>query len=335
MIKIVLSFALILFLFGCSDDPVQPPGNGDPFADCGNGDPSDINVDWPVIEYHVSKLKKSNSTGWWLLKFKLFTLDNTSSFRSGYSLYDPANDELIAAFEGMEVAKLSPAGDRILTTDGVFITTIEIPSFEVRSLRIIHENKTNSEAVRWVSWSYDGSHIYYNRTGSSGQGTYRMRSDLTEAKQVSPYSAPCRAIAPGKFISINTYALVVTDVNEPFPQNRYRSIELPQLYLEPLDELYDVSPDATKLLLQTTEQSMEPSDWPVQLWSLDTADWTPAKIMNLEWWNAEAHPTWSGNGTFYASVYCRKESASMIWEFDLQGNPIRKVTSKGMNIWPK
>lgn len=66
----------------------------------------------------------------------------------------------------------------------------------------------------------------------------------------------------------------------------------------------------------------------------DLENVTARKVLPEQYWGNQYWPHWSSNSTFFATYFCRKDSAAMVYEFDLNGKTIRQVTFKEQKFYP-
>jgi hypothetical protein len=96
----------------------------------------------------------------------------------------------------------------------------------------------------------------------------------------------------------------------------------------------DLSPDRTKILadISTGEGILERERRGLYLFDLTTM--SARQVLRGQYWGYEYYPKWTSNTTFMASYHCRKDTAAMIYEYDLCGRVIRQVTYKEMKFYP-
>lgn len=326
MRRVSLVIYLIL-LVSCSDETVQPLRYEDHFASCGNSDPisysDSINVGRPNPRIRISQLRISPYNGWWAGEYEGYRWGD-GQYGHGIYIYDPISDTPIARYDEAGYHYWSPDGRKLLLSTYSALYVIDIPSLEVRNITPVGIGVLGT-------WTLDGSCIYA-RYGSKSEpaGIYSMKSNGSNKKFITNqvWNAT-KLLDKNRLFAPYPDSIRTFNINTGVLSLSYR----PQVRMESHPELYDISPDRQSILYETWHQGDIYEPWGNGIWVMDTATWSPRKVLGAQWWRHEYYPTWASESTFYASVYCRNDSSSMVWEFDLNGNPIRQVTTKDMHVW--
>ena len=323
VIRIVFFICSLAVLHACSDEnPTEPPKSNDPFADCGNDEPISSNDSawsmFPWARYRISELRISSYNGYWAGTYERHNFASTDlTYASGVFLYDPHRNVPITGFTDSWGHSWSPDGKTLLFTNSNTIYTYNQLNGKLTQL-------TEPEASDIAYWSVDGKHIYYRH-----YGTYVMNPDGSEKRPVTDMIWRAKVLDASRLVAVYKDTLRIFNI----PDSTLTKIYKPEM--DPSHHLnaYDISPDSKFIIFQTQQNGGVLDPWGNGVWLMHTKTWTAKKIRGAQWWGHEYYPTWASDNTFYASVFCRKDSSSMIWEFDLNGNPIRQITTKEMRVW--
>lgn len=330
--KRILTLLFLAFLLpGCSDDPpVQPPPSVDPFADCGNGDPvssfDSLMHNWPYPKYRIGQLRISPDNGWWAGDYVRFKTVEGETFAQGVFVYDPVRNIPIAQYDDAWGHRWSPDGKTLILIKEFQLYRIDIPSMNLRNL-------TAGYDVVLGSWSSDGNKLYFSHNGQYTpylpNGMYSMNPDGSEKRLEGDPGVSAWLLNDSTFMGFKFDSLIFLQRGSGLRTARH----IPEMDRFPSSEQLDISSSGDLIVVYTREKGSLHDPWGNGLWLLDTKSWTPRKIRDAQWWNNAYYPTWAPNGNIYASVYCRSDSSSMVWEFDLNGNPLRRITEKTMRVW--
>jgi hypothetical protein len=320
---------LALLLSACAENSsVQPPTPPfDPFADCGNGDPVSAHDStfqlWPYPMYTISQLRISPFNGWWAGDYLRFRTSQESTFAMGVFIYDPVNDVPIAQFDDAWGHRWSPDGRSLILIQGFQLYRIDISSLNVLNL-------TKGYIVQLGSWSSDGKTLYFAHNGAGPTpGMYSMKTDGSEKIFEGSCGTFSQLLNDSTFMGFVIDSIIFLQRGTLIRSARH----IPEMDGFPSHRQFDISPMRNRIVIATTARGSVHHPWTNGIWLLDTETWKPRKIRDGQWWNKVYSPTWAPNGNMYASVYCRSDSSKMVWEFDLDGNPIRRITHKTMKVW--
>lgn len=327
---ILLLFALLLS--GCTDDSsVQPPPPPvDPFEDCGNGDPvspfDSLYHNWPCPKYRISQLRISPSNGWWAGEYYRYGTAEGETSAMGIFVYDPVNDVPIAQYDDAWGHRWSPDGRALILIHGFELYRIDVPSMSLHT-------PAADYVVNLASWSTDGKRIFFEHYNKNDQsietGLYSMNPDGSDKHFEGRCGAWAQLLNDSTFIGFTWDSLIFLQRGSLIRTARY----IPEMDDFPDHSQLDISFVDETMVFGTVRKGSILDPWGNGLWLLDTESWKPRKIRGAQWWNKLYYPTWAPNGNIYGSVFCRKDSSSMVWEFDLQGNPLRQITKKTMRVW--
>jgi len=281
---------------------------------------------WPQANLDISQLRISPYNGWWAGYFKGYQKSD-GIWAEGIFLYDATNNIPIARFDGSWSYAWSKDGKQFL-----FINNFNVFIFHcaTKTLTQITENNLYSAAI----WSVDGSMLFTRKTRYADDtdtlgGIVAMNPDGSNKRNVTNYFLSPKMLDSTRLMCVIIDTIFIFDT-----RNGNRSkIFKPEMDTNHNPDLYDVSLNNEFIIFQTTKKGSIPNPWNNGIWLMDTETWTARKIRGAQYWNKQYYPTWASESTFYASVYCRNDSSSMVWEFDLNGNPIRQITTKDMNVW--
>lgn len=331
MKRISILLILAFLLSACTDDTsMQPPPTVDAFADCGNGDPvssyDSLMHNWPYPKYRISQLRISPFNGWWAGDYLRYKTVEGETFAQGVFVYDPMRDMPIAQFDDAWGHRWSPDGKTLILIQGFQLYRIDIPSMDLRNL-------TEGYDVALGSWAPDGSKLFFSHNGQKTpglpNGMYSMNVDGSEKRWEGDPGAFALLLNDSTFMGFKSDSLIFLHRGSGLRTTKH----IPELDEWPYTDQLDISNSRNLIVFCTVRKGSLHDPWGNGLWLLDTKTWTPRKIRGAQWWNNLYYPTWAPNGNIYASVYCRKDSSSMVWEFDLNGNPLRRITEKIMRVW--
>lgn len=327
---ILLLFTLLLP--SCTDDSSvePPPPPVDPFADCGNGDPvsslDSLWHNWPNPKYRISRLRISPYNGWWAGDYYRYGTVEGETSAMGIFVYDPVNDIPIAQYDDAWGHRWSPDGRTLILVHGFQLYRIDIPSMNIKNLTVGFD-------VGLGSWSSDGQKLFFDHTGRGSVnldgGMYSMQPDGSEKRFEGHCGAFSQLLNDSTFMGFKADSLIFLQRGNLIRSARH----IPEMDEFPYHDQLDISGSRNLIVFGTAHKGSILNPWGNGLWLMDTETWIPRKIRGAQWWNELYYPTWAPNGNIYGSVYCRKDSSSMVWEFDLQGNPIRQITNKTMRVW--
>lgn len=332
MIRRYIILVIVLYVIGCTENhPVQPPYKYDPFATCDNDKQistlDSLNYNFPYPKYRISLLRVSPYNGLWAGEYERFVTRAGETYAKGVFVYDPEHDEPVAQFDDAWGHSWSPDGRKLVYTSAFTIFILEFPSMSTRSI-------SEGYRVQYASWSYDGMRIFFNHNPGAvitepAPGIYSMNPDGSDKRRIANFVLATKTFDSEQLITMFPDSVILSRID-----NAKRSA-ISQSDLEsshPFDH-YDISRFGDFIVFDRSKSGSTLNPWGNGLWLLETVTWTARKIRDAQWWNALYYPTWASSGTIYASVFCRKDSSSMIWEFDLNGNPLRRITEKTMRVW--
>lgn len=327
---------VILAYAGCSDDPVIPPPP-DQFANCKN-DTHLTELDTimhraPAPTYHISRLTVSTYNGWWAGEYQMGIPGTGVPKARGIFLYDPVSDSPLATYQTAEWHEWSPDGRSLLLIIGSDIWIVDVPSLVLRK---IYDWRTDSLATWFATWALDGRRVFVSRPVKKNSlwplGTYVMNADGSERKLVTTKIWYAKQLDEGSLISITSGIIFQYDIDS---DSLYR-FERPLVGVRSAGRSirdYDILRNRDYVVVHSRwADAIFNHQWN-PLFMLDTKTWTLRQIREAQRWDVEYLPTRAGPSSFYATVFCRTDSSSMVWEFDMKGNPIKQVTTKTMNVW--
>lgn len=112
---------------------------------------------------------------------------------------------------------------------------------------------------------------------------------------------------------------------------RRLQLPLPSKIFYPYVQCFDLNKTTGTLLLENWAGIGD--DRTGGLYLVDIYKETVRLILDAPYWPVDLEPTWSEHGTFFVTQYCRKDSAAMVYEYNLSGKMIRKVTDKTMRYF--
>lgn len=325
--KTIITFLFTACLFtGCSkDNTIVQPTPIDPSANCGNWESIDvldsIKQSWPAPKYKITRLKISSYNGWWAGHHDEDKLSYT------IFLYDPVADSVMKTFYGFSYF-WSKDGKKFIFFD--MYSNINIFDILNGNMKIIH---AGNNIPTFACWSYDDSQIIVSNSfsGDPWSGIWKLDPDGSRVLLTPTRMVNARVLDENRILGFLQDTLCLFDIGNNSITKIFKS-EL-TAFTDP--EYFDVSPNGDFILLEPRgyhgyEDRMRPHN---AVWLLDTHNWSVRKVLGTQAWNEAHDPSWASASTFFASVYCRKDSSSLIWEFDLNGNPIRQVSNKNMKMW--
>ena len=71
------------------------------------------------------------------------------------------------------------------------------------------------------------------------------------------------------------------------------------------------------------------------IWTIDLETYEVTKVLDRHayWVYNDRYPIWSSNSTFTANWYCRRDSTTLLYEYDLNGRPTRQLTYRNTEFW--
>jgi hypothetical protein len=115
-----------------------------------------------------------------------------------------------------------------------------------------------------------------------------------------------------------------------------QSVHVPDLRLWSGVGEADPSPDGKRILFQTAgpistgDGYVSDGVWLLELETLQARQVLPRH----SYYNyLRERPVWSGNNTFVASWFCRKDSTELLYEYNLAGKPIRQLNTRYTKYW--
>jgi hypothetical protein len=325
---ILVQVVLLLFLACCSDDspiiPTIPPCNDISLCDtCDTGAPrnpadSSLNLP-PPLYYTIMYLQKSPTSN---IVAGSSALDGWNNIWGLYNnfLYDQATKE-ITIVPGSSWVEWSNDGKKILSQFGwdIGILTVETKQF------VTFLPSSSSQPT----WSFDGEWIYFQRGSNS---TWVMRINGLELRLLDNNFTSPRQFNDSLLLGLSEDTLSFFNLRT---ETKYPcGFDIPnenQRFWGVSTGLHQ-SPNRKYVLGEVISKHGNPDD--AGLYLFDFVNTTASKIFPSQFWGQPYRPRWSSNSTFFATYYCRKDSAAMVYEFDLNGKTLRQVTFKEQRFYP-
>jgi len=324
--------AAVLLIWACDEDDksVAPrPCTDISICDtCNNGgprDPVDSSLNLPPSpRYIISYVQRGTSD---YIFVGCCELEGWNGIYQQYNnfVYDSKTQE-IRIIPGSSWLDLSPDRKKILSRYGYYdFVIIDAETYEYTTLR--RESSGNPH------WSIDGQSIYYQQGGKVwSTRIIDLATTSYDANLNSPQQFNDTVIVGYKndtlyYYNINSNTLSSCGFNIPSENQTfgvgYNSIEL--------------SPDRKYALGQVVPLHVSDNDtnqYNSGLYLFDFAQKKTRRILKSQHWSNPYYQKWTNRDTFFASYYCRKDSAAMVYEFDLNGKTIRQVTFKEQKYYP-
>lgn len=328
--NICVLIAIILAFTGCSEDSPIEPQPVDPFASCDNG--QDVGTDSLLYvydffpTYQISHLTVSSFNGWWAGEYK--ELGN----RRGIFVYDPVSNTPIARYEKAEWHEWSPDGRKLLLLIDVDIWLVDVPSM---ALTRITDVSNEGLGTRFACWSQDGKHIIATRSLDKQipvwpLGTFEMKPDGSEKRLLTESLWAAKTLDTSRIVALFGDSLLIYDINKNTITRVFTGIG--SLSRDSFSA-FTVSPSGEHIVIHARSPGNYDNPWANSLYIVNSKTWEVKKIRDAQRWDKPYAPSWVSNSSFYASVLCIMDSSSMVWEFDLNGNPIKQITTRQMQVW--
>jgi len=326
LIFIASIFTAIHILVGCKNEsPVKPPDvlpppcdTCDTYLPLENVDSLYFNIPWP--KYIICDVYAS-SRGFLAGSTLLQGWQNRGIEYYGF-IYNPMTTTVIG-FYGSDMFGWSHDGRYLLVGagfNGVGVLDIET----MKTYRPVWDDYSE------YSWSLDDEWIYMHRYG----GTFRVRPRETNVELISYNFRGGRQIDSTHLITFSDSGLVTYNMKTA----EFHSLSWS--YLPPPSNLiilhqWSLSPDRTKILADVPGSGglNNPTRDGAGLYLFDLKAESVRKVLPGQYWFQEYHAQWTSNSTFFASYHCRKDSTSMVFEYNLNGRVLRQVTFKEMKLY--
>lgn len=334
----ILLFCLIACTFHhCTDDaPNNPHPPVEPVDTCYNDAPisayDSVTQQYPNLYslYQVSKLHISNTSGLWSGVYNLNGWD--SMIKHGVFIYDPSNEIALTFLPGWG-GEWSKDGKRLLLDNGFNGFRIYDTDAMAYTASATFPQILNFTDPRW---SLDEQWIY----GDGNDGLYRVRPDGSGFENLYPGHQLIKQLDSTHFAGFNREGLLIFDSQTQTNTHiNFPSLQADRFNLYVAVSSWSLSPDKTKILADIyTKAGFFAGRSTAGVFLFDLQKKTATKVLPQQYWGTPYYPTWATNSSFSGSYFCRTKSTSssvtMVWEYDLQGNPIRQVTYPWMVLYP-
>jgi hypothetical protein len=237
-----------------------------------------------------------------------------SSWTDGIFVYDTEMRELLDYFIGYDPS-LSNRRDKIAYDNG---SEIRIRNIATRSEQVIAKGFSKPR------WSLDDKYLYMNQ--NIGFRLYKVNIDDTSKQIVGDSLYNIRQRNANVLIAIGNNVIYSYDEGKKtrrIIELRLSKDEVVSGYNQP----YDVSPDGSTMLLEVASRRGFLDRDNGGLFVVDMSTGESKKILRSQYWGDAYCPLWISNDRFYASFFCRKDSASTIYEYSITGDVMKQVTN--------